>query len=67
MVLYLHLIEIMEHTRKKVLEWTEINGKKYPRRVIYQVDKLPPRSKGNGEMIDSVFKNDNNVRLDRKR
>ena len=40
-----------------VLEWTEINGKKFPKRVINILpkDKLPKTNKGNGELIDEIF------------
>ncbi|MDP9961668.1 hypothetical protein J2T04_003580 [Chryseobacterium lathyri] len=67
MVLYLHVIVNMKYKDKKVLEWTIIDGVKYPKKVVYLVDKLPNRDKGNGKMIDTVFQNKANVRLDRKR
>ncbi|QPQ50748.1 hypothetical protein H3Z85_15175 [Chryseobacterium indologenes] len=57
----------MKYKDKKVLEWTIIDGIKYPKKVVYLVDKLPNRDKGNGKMIDTVFQNKANVRLDRKR
>ncbi len=66
MVLYLHVIVIMAHIEKKVLEWTEINGKKYPKKVVYSGAKLPNRNKGNGNLIDTAF-NNGNLRVDTKR
>lgn len=39
----------------KVIEWTEINGKKYPKKAIYLVSELPNREKGNGIQIDRTF------------
>lgn len=47
----------METNKRIVLEWTEINGKKFPKRVIDIVSKknLPKNSKGNGKLIDEIF------------
>lgn len=44
-----------------VLEWTEINGKKFPKKVIDIVDKkdIPRISKNNGEILDEIFKSGN--------
>lgn len=41
-----------------VLEWTEINGNKISKRVIDIVsrEKLPKGSKGNGKLIDDIFR-----------
>lgn len=66
MVLYLYSIVNMEHKGKKVLEWTEINGKKYPKRVVYYGSKPPSVDKNNGKLIDTVF-GDGYVHLGRKR
>lgn len=48
---------IMENSKRIVLEWTEINGKKIPKRVIDIVprEKFPKGSKGNGKLIDDIF------------
>lgn len=45
--------------KRIVLEWTEINGKKFPKKVIDIVDKkdIPRISKNNGEILDEIFKN----------
>ena len=47
----------MKTTERIVLEWTEINGKKVPKRVIDIVSKkrLPKGSKNNGKLIDEIF------------
>lgn len=49
----------MKNTKRIVLEWTEINGKKIPKITIDIVpkNKLPRRNKGNGKLIDEIFGN----------
>lgn len=43
-----------------VLEWTEINGKKLPKRVIdiRSKEELPNLNKGNGDLINEIFEED---------
>lgn len=55
-----------EYLKKDILEWTEVNGKKYPKRVVYLVSKLPNHNKGNGETIDNILLEDGDIQLDRK-
>jgi|GEM_PF-5250025 len=49
----------MVSNKRIVLEWTEINGKKIPKRVIDIVPrkKLPKSNKVNGKLIDEIFRN----------
>lgn len=49
----------MENIKRIVLEWTEVNGKKFPKRVIDIVPKerLPKGNKNNGKLIDDIFEN----------
>lgn len=47
----------------KVIEWTEINGKKYPKKAVYLVSELPNQNKGNGNLIDNTF-GETNLPLD---
>ncbi len=51
----------MKNTKRIVLEQTEINGKKFPKKVIHIVakNKLPNNNKSNGKLIDEVFENAN--------
>ncbi|MBK0370713.1 hypothetical protein [Flavobacterium agrisoli] len=51
----------MKNSKRIVLEWTEVNGKKVPKRVIDIVpkEKLPKGNKSNGELIDDIFGNGN--------
>jgi hypothetical protein len=51
----------MKNTKRIVIEWTEINGEKIPKRVIDIVpkEKLPKSNKGNGKLIDEIFGNGN--------
>lgn len=54
-------LKVIKSTKRIVLEWTEINGKKFPKRVIDIVPKeqLPKGNKSNGELIDNIFENGN--------
>lgn len=56
------------NTKRIVLEWTEINGKKVPKRVIDIVPKerVPKSIKNNGKLIDEIFEN-GNIQMGRKR
>lgn len=47
----------MKDKKKIVLEWTEIDGKKIPKKVIYIVsnNKLPKINKKDKELIQSIF------------
>lgn len=56
----------MAYMKKKVLEWTEINGKKYPKKMVYSVAKLPNVVKSNGNLIDTVF-DDGYLHMDTER
>lgn len=49
----------MKNTKRIVLEWTNINGKKIPKRVIEIVPKerIPKGNKTNGKLIDDIFEN----------
>lgn len=49
----------MVNNKRIVLEWTEINGKKIPKRVIDIVPrkKLPKSNKDNCKLIDDIFGN----------
>lgn len=51
----------MTEEKRIVLEWTEINGKTVPKRVIDIIDKkdIPKVNKNNGEIIDEIFKSEN--------
>ena len=51
----------MKSNKRIVLEWTEINGKKFPKKVIDIVakNKLPNNKKSNGKLIDEIFGNGN--------
>ena len=53
------IFKIVQNTIKRtVLEWTEINGKRVPKRVIDIIpkNKLPKNIKNNGELIEEIFK-----------
>lgn len=56
----------MKILKTTVLEWSEVNGKKYPKKVVYLVDKLPEINKGGNNAID-IFLDDENLQMDRKR
>jgi hypothetical protein len=45
------------NTKRIVLEWAEINGKRVPKRVIDIVPKerVPKSIKNNGKLIDEIF------------
>lgn len=51
----------MKNSKRIVLEWTEINGKKIPKRVIDIVPngRLPKGQKRNGKIIDDILQNGN--------
>ena len=49
------------NTKRIVLEWTEINGRKVPKRVIdiAPKERIPKSIKNNGKLIDEIFKGGN--------